>query len=103
VPTPVGSLARTIRALASGEHFGTWHVCGRGKVSRYEWARAVLEGMGEDPDNVVGTVMRASPMPSARPVDTGMDTLGLRTAGLAEPGDWRHALRAALGTDASQT
>ncbi len=96
VPTPVEALAETIRRLAASGRFGTYHVCGSGKLTRYEFAREVLELIGADPECVVATSMADEPKTAPRPVDTEMDTMALRLNGFEEPGDWRPALRAAL-------
>ena len=65
-PTFAADLAQGIKRLVVDRRPGTFHVTNQGAVSWYEFARAVLEASGQDPDRVkpVKTIDLQPPRPA---------------------------------------
>ena len=61
-PTWTMDLAEgVLRIVDAGAPFGIWHATGGGECSWYDLARAVLEELGLDPEQVVAVTTRESP------------------------------------------
>ena len=71
-PTCTEELAKYILLLLKNGHFGTFHVCGRGVCTKYEFAKHIAEkgGFGS---RVVPCATADYPSPAARPVYSAMD------------------------------
>ena len=103
-----------LRLVVQGAPFGVWHATSRGETSRVGFARAVLEGLGHDPDLV--RAVRADGAAGATEAAVGAGADGGAGAAGASPRrrygvlghdawrmarlpllpDWRESLSAAL-------
>jgi len=83
-PTFADDLARMIVTLVEGEQSGMFHVTNQGAVSWFEFARAVLEAAGLDPERVapIATAALDPPRPAPRPANSVLDNAALRAAGI---------------------
>jgi len=96
-PTWTGDLAAALVELARSPKAGIYHVVNGGAVSRYDFARALVEGAGLDPDGVRPASTRdAEPRPAARPGFAALDGKAWRKAGFATLPSWQDALARAL-------
>jgi dTDP-4-dehydrorhamnose reductase len=96
-PTWTGDLADAVIALAERRTPGMFHVANAGAVSRYDFARAILEIAGLDPSIVRAVATKdAPPRAAARPAYAPLDGLAWREAGFEPLPAWRDALERAL-------
>jgi dTDP-4-dehydrorhamnose reductase len=93
-PTFAPDLAAVIRTLVVEQRPGLFHVTNQGAVSWYEFARAVLDSAGLDPDRVqpVSTADLQPPRPAPRPANSVLDNAELRRSGLALAPHYRESL-----------
>jgi dTDP-4-dehydrorhamnose reductase len=93
-PTFADDLAAKALELLDGDLRGVAHVTNQGAVSWYEFARAVLEAAGDDPDRVdpVASVDLVPPRPAPRPANSVLDNAVLRAAGVDLLDDFRQPL-----------
>jgi dTDP-4-dehydrorhamnose reductase len=93
-PTFASDLARMIHLLATERRPGTFHVTNQGAVSWFEFARAVLEADGADPDRVkpITTEQLQPPRPAPRPANSVLDNAALRLSGIELLPDFREPL-----------
>jgi dTDP-4-dehydrorhamnose reductase len=93
-PTFAPDLAAVIRTLVVEQRPGLFHVTNQGAVSWYEFARAVLESSGLDPDRVqpVSTADLQPPRPAPRPANSVLDNAELRRSGLTLAPHYRESL-----------
>jgi dTDP-4-dehydrorhamnose reductase len=101
-PTFAADLAAMIGRLIIDRRPGTFHVTNQGAVSWYEFARAVLEASGQDPERVkpISTADLDPPRPAPRPANSVLDNAALRMSDLPALRDFREPLAevvAALG------
>ena len=98
-PTYAPDLARAIAGLLRVECCGVFHLVNEGAVSRYEFARAILDEAGR-PDYPLDPVSEfpraAKPPPYGALQNTRADALGVRLR------PWRAALRECLHDDSGQ-
>ena len=93
-PTFADDAAGMIRRLVAERRRGLYHVTNQGVVSWYEFARAVLEAAGLDPDRVEPVAthdlvpVRAAP----RPANSVLDNAALRLSGLPLLPHYRESL-----------
>jgi dTDP-4-dehydrorhamnose reductase len=100
-PTWTGDLAgRIVALLDSGAPAGIFHGTNSGVASWFEFAKAVFELGGHDPDRVKPTESARFVRPAPRPAYSvlGHDAWG--RAGLPPLRDWKTALRDAFSTGA---
>lgn len=90
-PTFAQDLAAMIVRLAVDGRPGTFHVTNQGAVSWYEFARAVMEAAGHDPDRVrpISTADLDPPRPAPRPANSVLDNAALRLSGVPLLDDFR--------------
>jgi dTDP-4-dehydrorhamnose reductase len=93
-PTFTADLALALRRLVIDRRPGVFHVTNQGAVSWYEFARAVLEAAGHDPDRVapIATHELDPPRPAPRPANSVLDNAALRLSGLEPLRDFREPL-----------
>ncbi len=79
-PTMAADLAATLVDLVAGRYTGTFHVTNGGPVSWFEFARAILETAGHDPDRVdpIATADLDPPRAAPRPANSVLDGMALR-------------------------
>ncbi len=93
-PTFTADLAQLLCHLAADPLPGVVHATNQGAVSWFEFAQAVLEAAGEDPQRVkpVTTAELTPPRPAPRPENSVLDNAALRNAGRPLLGDFRESL-----------
>lgn len=93
-PTFTSDLAAAIGTLVEDTRPGLFHVTNQGAVSWYEFARAVLEAAGGDPERVVpcATADLQPPRPATRPANSVLDNAAFRLSGLPETRDFHEPL-----------
>jgi dTDP-4-dehydrorhamnose reductase len=93
-PSFADDLAPMIRRLAVDRRPGVFHVTNQGAVSWYEFARAVLEVAGLDPERVrpIPTADLDPPRPAPRPANSVLDNAALRLGGIPLLPHFRDAL-----------
>lgn len=95
-PTWTADLAAQIVALLdAGAPAGIYHGTNSGEASWFDFARAVLEQNGFDPDRITPTDSSAFVRPAPRPSYSVLGHDAWRAAGLEPMRDWREALAAA--------
>ena len=100
-PTWSLDLARQIvRLLDSDAPFGIYHGTASGEASWFDFARAVFEFGGLDPDNVKPTTSAQFVRPAPRPANSVLGHEAWTEAGIPPIRDWREALREAFATGA---
>ena len=95
-PTFADSAAPLVRRLVGDRRPGTYHVTNQGVVSWYQFARAVFEAAGLDPDRIrpISTAELDPPRPAPRPANSVLDNAALRLQGLPLLPDYRVCLEA---------
>lgn len=98
-PTFADDLAVAVKRLVVERRPGTFHVTNQGAVSWYEFARAVLEASGQDPERVVpvATAELQPPRPAPRPANSVLDNAALRLSGLPALDDFHIPLGRLVG------
>jgi dTDP-4-dehydrorhamnose reductase len=100
-PTWTGDLAqRILEVVDSDVQSGTFHATNSGQASWYDFARAVFEFGGHDPDRVMPTDSSRFVRPAARPAYSVLGQDGWQRIGLAPLREWLPGLRDAFGTGA---
>jgi dTDP-4-dehydrorhamnose reductase len=100
-PTWTADLAKQIVALIDSEApAGVYHGTNSGQASWYDFARAVFELGGHDPDRVKPTTSAAFVRPAPRPAYSVLGHEAWAAAGLAPMRNWRDALAAAFAAGA---
>ena len=98
-PTWTADLAAQIVALLdAGAPAGIYHGTNSGEASWFDFARAVLEQNGLDPDRITPTDSSAFVRPAPRPSYSVLGHDAWRAAGLEPMRDWREALADAVAT-----
>jgi dTDP-4-dehydrorhamnose reductase len=84
-PTFADDLATMIRRLVLERRRGLYHVTNQGAVSWFEFARAVLDAAGLEPNRVkpIATADLDPPRPAPRPPNSVLDNAALRLGGVA--------------------
>jgi dTDP-4-dehydrorhamnose reductase len=83
-PTFAADLAVGIHRLVVDRRPGVFHMTNQGALSWFEFARAVLESAGLDPERVspIATADLSPPRPAPRPANSVLDNAALRLSGL---------------------
>jgi dTDP-4-dehydrorhamnose reductase len=88
-PSFADDLAAKTIELLEGDLRGVVHLTNQGAVTWYEFARAVLEAAGDDPDRVDPITTAELPRPAPRPANSVLDNAVLRAAGVELLDDFR--------------
>jgi dTDP-4-dehydrorhamnose reductase len=93
-PTFAADLAGAVRRLIVDHQTGIYHVTNQGPVSWFEFARAVLESAGYDPERVepITTADLDPPRPARRPANSVLENAALRLQGLPLLPHYRESL-----------
>jgi dTDP-4-dehydrorhamnose reductase len=103
-PTWTVDLADAIvRLLDAGAPASTYHGTNSGRASWFEFARAVFELSGLDPERVHATESAAFVRPAPRPAFSVLGHDAWSRVGLAAPRPWREALAEAIDRGALST
>jgi dTDP-4-dehydrorhamnose reductase len=103
-PTWTVELAGAIvRLLDAGAPAGIYHGTNSGRASWYEFARAVFELSGLDPERIRATESAAFVRPAPRPAFSVLGHDAWSRVGLAAPRPWREALAEAIDRGALST
>jgi dTDP-4-dehydrorhamnose reductase len=99
-PTFADDLAAMVRRLVVERHTGLFHVTNQGAVSWFEFARAVLESSGQDPERVrpIATEDLDPPRPAPRPTNSVLDNAALRLSGVPLLPHYRESLDRLVAT-----
>jgi dTDP-4-dehydrorhamnose reductase len=100
-PTWSWDLAQRLAQIAdAGIETGILHATNSGSTSRFEFARAVLEDAGFDPDLVEPTTSASFPQPAPRPPYSVLDHAGWAAIAMPPMRDWRSAIAEAIARGA---
>ncbi|MGQ0805184.1 MAG: dTDP-4-dehydrorhamnose reductase [Actinomycetota bacterium] len=93
-PSFAEDVAGMVCRLVIDRRSGTFHVTNQGAVSWYEFAGAVMEAAGLDPERVkpIATADLDPPRPAPRPANSVLDNAALRLGGLPLLPDFREPL-----------
>lgn len=86
-PTSVTELSRFIAVLLDQGEYGTFHASCEGACTRYAFARAILEGLGQDPALVNGVLSAES-----RQTSTVLENLMMKMTEIYEMPQWQDCL-----------
>ena len=99
-PTCTADLARAILVVAASlsrgdDRYGTYHVAGSGRASRYDFAQAIVAAQrsftGRDP-RLVAITSADYPTPARRPADVALDSAKFWSTFGFRPAHWRLAV-----------
>jgi len=100
-PTWTMDLAKQIvRLIDSDAPFGIYHGTASGQASWFDFAKAVFEFGGLDPENVRPTTSAQFVRPAPRPANSVLGHDAWAEAGIPPMRDWREALKEAFDTGA---
>jgi len=88
-PTSTRDLASAIRALLQADLQGLFHVANAGACSRFEFAKAIVDGRVE----VVPVMSADMPRPAPRPVNSSLRSVRWAEAGMTPLQPWQAALK----------
>lgn len=93
-PTFAADLAAMVLKLGVERVPGVFHTTNQGAVSWYEFARAVFEAVGADPERVlpISTGELSPPRPALRPANSVLDNMAWRLCGFEPSRDFREPL-----------
>lgn len=99
-PTAAADVATLVRRLVAERRPGLFHATNQGAVTWFEFARAVMESAGLDPQRVepIATADLDPPRPAPRPANSVLDDVALRLSGLPPLPDFRESLDRVIAT-----
>lgn len=98
-PTAVDDLVEGIATVATSSETGVWHYAGGGRgVSRLEFARVILELLGEDPARATAIDAASLELAAPRPAATPLSTRRWAARFGGEPRAWIDGLREYLAS-----
>jgi dTDP-4-dehydrorhamnose reductase len=98
-PTCAGELAdQIISLLDTYQGSGTFHGTSSGVTSWFEFARAIMSEIGQDPERVLPTDSSSYVQAAPRPAYSVLGHLGWALVGMEPMRDWRIALHDAIPT-----
>jgi dTDP-4-dehydrorhamnose reductase len=99
-PTAAADVATFVRRLVADRRPGLFHATNQGAVTWFEFARAVMESAGLDPQRVepIATADLDPPRPAPRPANSVLDDVALRLSGLPPLPDFRESLDRVIAT-----
>ncbi len=86
-PTSAETLADFICTIIEKSEYGIFHASSEGSCTRYEFARAILEDLGSNPDLAI-----REKSPDGSVYSTLLENLMLKMTGIYEMPDWREDL-----------
>lgn len=97
-PTYTVDLARFLAELIQTEKYGIYHASNSGSCTWYEFTQAILQDAAEILDAKITAKLEPCsteqfPRPAARPRNSVMEHIAIRTNGLNDLRDWREGLR----------
>jgi len=92
-PTFTDDLAGMIRRLVVSRLPGVFHVTNQGPTTWFDFARAVLEAAGEDPERISPVPTSEFPRPAPRPAWSVLDNAALRLQGIELLDHWKVPLK----------
>lgn len=95
--------AQTIAVLDAGVTHGILHATNSGQASWFDFARAVFEGNGLDPERILPTDSSTFVRPAPRPAYSVLGHEGWAAVGVAPMRPWREALASAIASGAVET
>jgi dTDP-4-dehydrorhamnose reductase len=95
--------AKTVELLDATAPVGIYHATNSGRASWFEFARAIFETAGLDPERVLPTDSSEYVRPAQRPAFSVLGHGGWAAAGLSPMRPWRDALTAAFAAGALTT
>ena len=90
-PTSTLDIAAAVRRVSATDSYGLYHLTNAGHCSWYEFASAIFELAGLQPD-LTAVPSDVFPTRARRPAYSVLDNCRLRSAGFADLPDWRDAL-----------
>ncbi|HEV2379635.1 MAG TPA: dTDP-4-dehydrorhamnose reductase [Terriglobia bacterium] len=100
-PTSTSDLASKISQLIQTEAYGLYHITNQGSCSWFEFARAIFEIEGVEPD-LKPTTSEAFNAPARRPAYSVLLNQRLKLLGLDDMPAWKDALRRHLAANRKQ-
>jgi dTDP-4-dehydrorhamnose reductase len=97
-PTYNHDLVVALQQLIATGRYGTYHLCNQGSVSRYQFARFVLDSAGFADTPIEPITRHQWQRPSQPPTYTGLANIAARAQGI-ELRDWREAVIAFLAAE----
>lgn len=91
-------LSVAVERIAHERMPGVFHVTNQGVTTWYEFARAVLEAAGEDPDRVSPVDGSRNPAMATRPEYSVLENVALAASGMALLPEWRESVTAFVGS-----
>lgn len=91
-PSYTADVAGMIRTIVDECPPGVYHANNAGEATWYQFARAILELSGHDPERARPITTAEYPTPARRPRDSRLDRMALRLQGKDAARHWRAAL-----------
>jgi dTDP-4-dehydrorhamnose reductase len=90
-PSYNNDFCKAVAQLVETERFGVYHLCNAGTVSRYQFARYILDKAGFSDTSIEKISRHEWPRPSKPPLYSGMANIAAKSLGITLR-DWREAV-----------